>query len=290
MINFFFKFLNGTPLVRNIPIISEERIGSTSNNSVNRRSPPAWIRLKCRNNNRLSEMVQPKVLPHHYLCNLLYILDTALSGNRYSLWRNSDGWEFLYTFAYWMPITAREALPFEVVPYRNPLIRSAVLKPGLLNLFSDSDRGWCKSLNLKEIIRYSYLRDMRFILCLCSMLGFSIWWIVAPEPLLLNPAALCSPDLSTLIKVVRETFIDQVCSSHPQVASPCDCGEPLNKTARAMFQEHQTFDPLSIDEPTTARRQALIKSLSVYIGCILLTMVLAESVSPAGVAVNLTPA
>jgi len=186
-------------------------------------------------------------------------------------------------------MTAWEALPFEVVHSKTPLIRSEVQKTGLFNLFGDSDHKRIKSISLKEAIRYSYLKDMRFILCLCAMLGFSIWWMVAPEILLIKPAALCSPDLSTLLKVVRETFIDHVCSTHPQIASPCDCGEPLNKTAKLMFQEQETFDPLSIDEPT-ARRQALIKALSVFIGSILLTIVLAESVSPAGVALNLTPA
>ncbi|KAK7297738.1 hypothetical protein VNO77_47737 [Canavalia gladiata] len=165
--------------------------------------------------------------------NLIYILDNALSGNNNILWSNND-WEILYTFAEWMPITAWEALPFQVVPYRTPLIRSPVQKPGLLNVLGDSYTERIKSFNLKEAIRYSYLKDLRFILCLCAMLGFSIWWIVAPEPLLIKPAALCSPDLSTIFKVVRETFIDQVCCSHPQVASPCDCGEPLNKTAKSI--------------------------------------------------------
>lgn len=238
MVNFLIRLLNGTQLVRNIPIISEDRIGSTSlDNSSNRISPPAWIRFKCKNT-LCEHMVIPKVLPHHHLGNLIYILDNALSGNNNILWSNND-WEILYTFAEWMPITAWEALPFQVVPYRTPLIRSPVQKPGLLNVLGDSYTERIKSFNLKEAIRYSYLKDLRFILCLCAMLGFSIWWIVAPEPLLIKPAALCSPDLSTIFKVVRETFIDQVCCSHPQVASPCDCGEPLNKTAKVIFQEYQ---------------------------------------------------
>lgn len=205
MIKLLLGFFNGTQLVRNIPIISEDQIGSTRlDNSGNRISPPAWISFKkkfC-----CEHMVIPKVLPHHDQNHLSYILDKALSGYINLLFSKND-WEVLYTFADWIPITAWEALPFEVVPSRTPLIRSAVQKPGLLNVFGDSDSEKIKSINLKEAIRYSYLKDLRFILCLCAMLGFSIWWIVAPEPLLIKPAALCSPDLSTLFKVVRDSLI-----------------------------------------------------------------------------------
>lgn len=40
-----------------------------------------------------------------------------------------------------------------------------------------------------------------------------------------------SPDLKLLSKVVKETLLENVCSSHPDVSSPCECGEPLNKSA-----------------------------------------------------------
>lgn len=54
-----------------------------------------------------------------------------------------------------------------------------------------------KSFGLKEAIIYSYFRDIRFVLVLCAMLGFSVWWFTAPETLLLKPGALIfiSPDL-----------------------------------------------------------------------------------------------
>ncbi|MED6176584.1 hypothetical protein PIB30_089626 [Stylosanthes scabra] len=157
-------------------------------------------------------------------------------------------------------IKALEALPFEGIHYRTPIIRTDVKKIGLLNALGDSDGGRIKSFTIREAIRYSYLRDIRFVTCLCASLGFGIWWNIAPEPLLLNPAALSSPDLSTLLRVARDTFLDQICSSHPHVTSPCDCGEPLNNTARLLLNEPERFDPLGIQdmqEDVTLRGQAL---------------------------------
>ena len=111
------------------------------------------------------------------------------------------------------------------------------------------------------------------------MIGFSVWWCSAPEPLLVKPGALCSPDLELLFKVVKDTFVNHVCSSHPQVTSPCDCGEPLNSAARDLFEE-PPFDPLGINN--THR----IKALSFFMASIILSIALAESVSQNGVYIN----
>jgi hypothetical protein len=51
---------------------------------------------------------------------------------------------------------------------------------------------------------------------------------------LLKPEALSTPDLKLLFQVVRDTFLDRVCSSH-QICSPCECGEPLNSVAKVLF-------------------------------------------------------
>lgn len=37
-----------------------------------------------------------------------------------------------------------------------------------------------------------------------------------------------SPDIGFLLKVAKNIYIEGICSNHPQVISPCDCGEPLN--------------------------------------------------------------
>ncbi|GMH13107.1 hypothetical protein Nepgr_014948 [Nepenthes gracilis] len=95
-------------------------------------------------------------------------------------------------------------------------------------------------------------RDMRFVLVLCAMIGFSLWWGAAPEPLLLKPEALSAPDINLVTQVVKETFVNRVCTNHPQVLSPCDCGEPLNNIARSLFEE-PPFDPLGIKTEETGR-------------------------------------
>ncbi|KAL4389938.1 hypothetical protein AHAS_Ahas03G0095100 [Arachis hypogaea] len=155
---------------------------------------------------------------------------------------------------------------------------------------------------MREAIRYSYLRDSCFIICLCAMTCFGIWWNIAPKQLFLRLHALCFPDLSTLLRVARDTFYHQICSIHPHVPSPCECGEPLNNAVRILLNEPQRFDPLGIQEDATARGQAfnmeeevvprrltLKKGFAVYVACILLSLALTESVSPSGVALNLTP-
>jgi hypothetical protein len=77
------------------------------------------------------------------------------------------------------------------------------------------------------------------------MLGFSLWWYLAPEPLLLSPSVLSSPDLALAFRVSKDTFVHHVCSAHPEITSPCACGEPLNMEARLMF-DGTSFDPLEI--------------------------------------------
>lgn len=74
-----------------------------------------------------------------------------------------------------------------------------------------------KSEELRYAIRYSYFFDMRFILLVCSLLGVTLWWSLAPERLLLHPAVLSSPDLQKFDRVARDTFIDNVCSSQPHI-------------------------------------------------------------------------
>ena len=298
MISLFMALIKGIPIMRNIPPIREDRIGSTTGNNAQRVSPPAWYKWICKMD--LSEnVVRPKKYPHLDLWNISFILESALRGERQCKWRCKD-WELVYTYANWVPIKAWEALPFELTHFRTPLVRTE--KPGLLAAIDNGEGGRIKSFTVREAIRYSYLRDSRFLICLCAKIGFGIWWYIAPEQLLLRPHALCSPDLSTLLRVARDTFFHQICSIHPHVPSPCECGEPLNNAVRILLNEPHRFDPLGIQEDATAggqafnmeeeavpRRLALKKAFAVYMACILLSLALTESVSPSGVALNLTP-
>ena len=50
------------------------------------------------------------------------------------------------------------------------------------------------------------------------------------------------------MQVAKDTFVDGVCSNHPQVYSPCDCGEPLHNdnAARDLLKEPLPFYPLNM--------------------------------------------
>lgn len=66
-----------------------------------------------------------------------------------------------------------------------------------------------KSFQLLYAIKYSYYRDIRFILFL--LYGFTIWIILAPDPLLNKPGALCSPNLKVLINWMDRRYLFKPC-------------------------------------------------------------------------------
>lgn len=87
-------------------------------------------------------------------------------------------------------------------------------------------------------------------------------------------------DLHTLLTAARDTFVNNVCTIHPHVSSPCECGEPLNNEARKLL-EPNSFDPLGLEKP-----KSRAKALAVYSAAVLLTIALTESVSSNGVYLN----
>lgn len=105
---------------------------------------------------------------------------------------------------------------------------------------------------------------------------------IAPEQLLNKPQALCSPDLKFLINVIEDTYVNHICSTHPEVSSPCDCGEPLNKTLKGLLQD-KPFDPLQLDNQQSGK----MKTLSFMVATIILSLALTESVSESGVYLNI---
>lgn len=112
---------------------------------------------------------------------------------------------------------------------RAQLIRSPDRKIGLADV--ERPTGRIKPFTLREAIQYSYVRDTRFVLLVCALVGFFVWWKIAPSQLLLKPDTLSAADLGMLCRVAKDTFVNNICSSH-QVPSPCECGEPLNQLTR----------------------------------------------------------
>lgn len=171
----------------------------------------------------------------------------------------------------WTPHTANKSqLPFHIERGRK-VLRSPERKQGLADVTRETGR--IKEFRLKDALLYSYMYDLRFALLTCLVIGFSIWWMAVPEPLLVSPKALCSPDLEMLVNVARDTYVNKVCSTH-SLPSPCECGEPLNNSARYILEKEE-FDPIKLHP--NRRRAAYI-----YIAAIVLSLALAESVTTEG--------
>lgn len=171
----------------------------------------------------------------------------------------------------------KAALPFKI--YQTGRGRVTVMaeprgKRGLPEVTRGSTR--IKEFHLGKALMYSYLRDLRFVLVVCAMIGVTAWWALTPEPLLLKPHALCANDLGVIVNIVKETFVNKVCNLH-QVSSPCECGEPVNRVARQLFEQPPDFDPLE-----TKRTQRTMAA-AVLIAGVILSIAMAESVSQEGV-------
>lgn len=152
------------------------------------------------------------------------------------------------------------------------MLRSPERGVGLEGVTKKSSR--IKEFKLSDAIVYSYFKDIRFVTLVCLLIGFSAWWILVPEQLLEGPGVLCSPP--DIARLVKDTFIDQVCSEH-HVSSPCDCGEPINNQVREDFSKLEFYDPLNF-APSNR-----MKAASVLVASVILSLVLAESISQSGI-------
>lgn len=72
-------------------------------------------------------------------------------------------------------------------------MRSPDRKLGLSDVTRRASR--IKDLTLADAIMYSTVRDIRFVTLTCLLIGFSLLWWDVPEPVLVKPEVLRSPDL-----------------------------------------------------------------------------------------------
>lgn len=276
--------MTGLPLIRKYPTSNHST--PTPSNSFRRSQRPVWVKLKPYHKDT-EQYIDSEILesertrvwakqadPIHQL-ELISLMHNTPPEFPLLVHNSSSCWFSIYSFnSPWIPYVANQSqLPFRM---DSRFVRSPE-RGGLINLFTSSSR--IKGFGIREALHYSYCRDLRFVLLFCGMLGFGIWWALSPDPLLYNPLVICSsPNPDLLCQVSRDTFIDQICSTHPQVLSPCDCGEPLNNELRELLQK-PPFDPLG----SISR----VKGAAVFIGAILLSLALAESVSQNGVYLNI---
>lgn len=266
MLSLLKQLTSSVPLVRKYPI---------SNEPTSRR--PIWFHIIPRNDvhvdleilrNEKARLFELQLNPL-YQIKLESIIENASMNYRSVIYEGSP--YFIISHMYdipWKPLVYRKYQPSSM-KYKET--------GGLINLLNISSVSRIMPFGIREAI--IYCRDLRFSLVLCGMLGFGIWWAIAPEIILFNTTGvLSSPDPGLISKVYKDTFTHQICSSHPQIVTPCDCGEPLNKELNHMLEE-PPFDPLGI--------QSRLKGAAVGIGVILLSLALAESVSTSGILLNI---
>jgi hypothetical protein len=77
---------------------------------------------------------------------------------------------------------------------------------GLVDVHKKTTR--IKQFRLSEAIVHSYFTDIRFVTLVCLLIGFSAWWVIAPEQLFESPKYAFSGEVAQL---VRDTFIENIC-------------------------------------------------------------------------------
>lgn len=118
---------------------------------------------------------------------------------------------------------------------------------------------------------------MRLTMILCVLSGIFLWNIVTPTPLFLHTDALRSSNIKLLTYAAKNTYFDNVCSTHPLVTS-CPCGEEWNSAVKSILNDYvYEFDPLERNQTSK------VKALSIYLSMVIVTVLLTESVSHLGV-------
>ncbi|KAL0295065.1 UNVERIFIED_CONTAM: protein Ycf2 A [Sesamum calycinum] len=93
----------------------------------------------------------------------------------------------------------------------------------------------------------AYVKDSRFVLLTCLLLGLGVWWYLLPEPLLVQPTACCSPECASAIKEAAQCQMSQcqwVClraggNRIPFTPNPGFCQQPFfpNPLGKPSVQE-----------------------------------------------------
>ena len=174
-----------------------------------------------------------------------------------------------YTFHKWMFWTSKAR------PSSKEVLKTLhdQLNKGLASI--DCDWGRIKELTLEKAIHHSSTTDLRFNLFLCVFYGFIIWAELVPQALLSHPLVLYSDHLEEIVKTARNTYENFVCSRHPDITSPCPCGERRNNIIRKYF-------PMD-DDLYTAKK----KTYAFMVTTIIFTLALSETVSRNGISLPL---
>lgn len=216
-------------------------------------------------------------------CSRLYLLAKykyRLNKEDFSMSHFDPTRKFLegkYKFGEWIPFVSKHR-PSLMASLYYKLHKKTNL--GFASLGFDFTR--LKKFNMgtgiTNAISYSAYTDARYNVFLSTFYGFTIWGVIVhPSLLALDYGELYkSMDIGAIVNAVKDTYTDQICSSHPSNPLPCgECSSPVNRAVKELIPEN--IDPDA----------AYSKHIALMVGAIILILFLAESVSPNGILVPL---
>lgn len=130
-----------------------------------------------------------------------------------------------------------------------------------------------RTFGLSEAMVLAYLKDHRFVLLTCLLLGFSAWWMLLPEPLLVHPSVCCSPEYSSIIK---GALSEEICPMR-HLGFPCIHPGNIHERILETFTQPEVFDPLELKLETKTA------AFAVMVGVVIMALTLGDSVTQNGI-------
>lgn len=180
----------------------------------------------------------------------------------------------LQPFSLWKPLaTGISQLPLAsaIDPnrgYKATLLRSPDRVIGLADATRQSSR--TRTFGFSEAMAFAYVKDSRFVLLTCLLLGLGVWWYLLPEPLLVHPTACCSPEYASAIKEAAQCPMRNL-------GFPCIHPNQIHDQVLDTFTKPEVFDPLQL------KPENRTVALAVMVGVIVLSVALGESITEQGI-------
>ena len=180
------------------------------------------------------------------------------------------GGEWILDYVTKKPLTAKAiVLRNAIKGHRATLLRSPDRVIGLGDAMRRDT--YFQSFTLADSFVQSYVRDLRFILVVCLLQGFTIWWAQTHSLLLMRPDLCCSPHH---LEVVRQaTSCPMVQIGYDFCPHSLHCAQVIKDCSRPT---ETAFDPLGLN---ALRPYSKAISLSIMLGAVVVAQALGETVS-----------
>lgn len=273
MYSLFSKFTSEKPELR-LPLSPTQDQSATS---ITHSSIPLSRSTRRRFPRRLSSGMSMTKLSSQKWIHPIFKLEEALHNPFLEKQRSSSKIAFaIKPLSWWKPLSVALSkvpgnLSAAVDKHRGYTANLQRSPDRVISLKNATERGVrIRKFGLSEAMVYSYLKDHRFVLLTCLLIGFSAWWILLPEQLLVHPLACCSGEYATLITEIL------TCPMR-NLGFPCIYADQIHDRAVEVFTEPELFDPLKLkpDNRTIAPAN--------MIGAIVLVLALGDSVTSDGI-------